>query len=291
MFFTVLIGGIVLGCTYGMLALGYSLIYQASGYMNFTLPDLLMLGAFIGWTFLSILGLPFWLSLIISMGIMFLIGMLIEIGVIRVLSNKRAKPILVVLATIGISIIIQNVANLIWGSLWKYFPPIFSNSAPVSIAGVSVSKESILAIVLAVSTMAVLQFFLKKTKFGTAMRAAAQSKTAASCMGINVNLTVSVTYGIAALLACMGGNIIAPSLMVSTSLGTQLGTKSFAGAVIGGYGNIVGAIVGSLLIGVIETFVAAYVSSVYKDLIIYGLMVLVIAVKPSGLFNASVYGD
>lgn len=291
MFITCLVGGIVLGCTYGMLAMGYSLIYQASGYMNFTLPDLLMLGAFLGWTFFSQLGLPFWLSLLISMALMFLLGVLIERGVIRILSEKKAKPILVVLATIGISIIIQNAANLIWGSLWKFFPPIFADTSPIVIAGVSISKENILAIALALSMMLLLQLFLTKSRFGTAMRAAAQNKTAASCMGINVNLTVSATYGIAAMLACLGGNIIAPSLMVSTSLGTQLGTKSFAGAVIGGYGNVAGAVVGSLLIGVIETFVSAYVTSVYKDLIIYGLMVLVIAVKPSGLFRANVYGS
>ena len=291
MFLTVLVGGIVLGCTYSMLSLGYSLIYKASGYMNFTLPDLLMLGAFFGWTFFSAAGLPFWLSLILSLILMFIVGIGLERGVIRILSNKKARPVYVVLATIGISIIIQNTANLIWGSLWKFFPPIFSNPSPVTIAGVSIAKESLLAIGLAAGIMIALNIFLNKSRFGTAMRAAAQNKTAASCMGINVNRTVAATYGVAAVLAGLGGIIIAPTLMVSTQLGTQLGIKSFAGAVIGGYGNIVGAVVGALLIGVLETLIAAYVSSVYKDLIIFGIMMLVIIIKPSGLFNANVYGD
>ena len=121
------------------------------------------------------------------------------------------------------------------------------------------------------------------------MRAAAQNKTAASCMGINVNRTIGVTYGIAAALACLGGILVAPTLTVNTSLGIQLGAKSFAGAVIGGYGHIYGAIVGALSIGLMETFVAAYVSSTYKDFIVYGVMILVMIIKPSGIFNAKVY--
>lgn len=289
MFFSVLAGGLVLGCTYGMLSLGYSLIYQASGYMNFTQSELLMFGAFLGLTFVETYKLPFPVALLLSMIIMFAIGWMMERFIIRFLVNKKAKNILVVLATIALAIIVQNSAMLIWDTMPHYFPNIFKNTNPVEIFGASVSRDSLLAIAVAVTAMIALHFFLNKTKFGTSMRAAAQSKQAASCMGINVNLTIGVTYGIAAALACLGGILVAPALTVSTNLGTQLGAKSFAGAVIGGYGHIYGAIVGALFIGLLETFVAAYVSSMFKDFIVYGVMIAVMVVKPSGIFNAKVY--
>lgn len=289
MFFSVLAGGLVLGCTYGMLSLGYSLIYQASGYMNFTQSELLMFGAFLGLTFVQDLKLPFVVALVLSMLIMFTVGWMMERFIIRFLVNKKAKNILVVLATLALAIIVQNSATLIWDTQPHYFPNIFKNTTPLNFFGASVSRESVLGIVVAVAAMVALHFFLNNTKFGTSMRAAAQSKPAAACMGINVNLTIGVTYGIAAALACLGGILVAPTLTVNTSLGTQLGAKSFAGAVIGGYGHIYGAIVGALSIGILETFVAAYVSSTYKDFIVYGVMIAVMIIKPSGIFNAKVY--
>jgi len=264
MFVNVLIGGLVLGCTYGMLALGYSLIYQASGYMNFTQPDLLMVGAFMGLTFFGTWGWPFAISLALAMIMMFLLGMAMERSFIRTLVKKGAKNIYIVLATIALSTILQNAAMLIWDSRQHSFPSIFTKIKPFKIGGASVRPEGILAIVVAISAMVLLHLFLNKTKFGTAMRASAQNKTAANVMGINVWQTISITYGIAAALACLGGVIVAPNLGVSMNLGTQLGMKSFASAVIGGYGNMYGAIVGALLI-------------------------LAMIFKPTGIFNAKVY--
>jgi branched-chain amino acid transport system permease protein len=289
MFVSVLVGGLVLGCTYGMLSLGYALIYQASGYMNFTQPNLLMFGAFIAWQLYSVVKLPFFLALIVTVVIMFFVGWFMERFVIRKLVNKNAKNVYVVLSTIATAIILENAAMLIWDSRIHYFPSIFADKKPVSIGGAAVTKESILCIIVACSAMVALHFFLNKTKFGTSMRAAAQNKIAASCMGINVNRTIGITYGIAAALACLGGILVAPTLYVSYGIGNQFGTKSFAGAVIGGYGNIYGSIVGALIIGLLETFVSAYVSSAYKEFVVYGVMALVMILKPSGIFNAKVY--
>lgn len=289
MLISVLVGGLVLGCTYGMLSLGYSLIYQASGYMNFTQANLLMLGAFLGWQFYSEFKIPFMIALLLSVVIMFFVGWMIERCVLRVLVAKKAKNVYVVLSTIAISIILENAAMLIWDARIHYFPAIFANSKPLKLGTASVTRESILCIAVAISAMTALHFFLNKTKFGTSMRAAAQNKTAASCMGINVNMTIGITYGIAAALACLGGILVAPTLYVSYGLGTQFSMKSFAGAVIGGYGNIYGAIVGALIIGLLETFVSAYISSAYKEFVVYGTMILVMIIKPSGIFNTKVY--
>lgn len=284
----VLIGGLVLSCTYGMLALGYSLIYQASGYMNFTQPNLLMFGAFIGLTLYDTLNLPFAAALILSMGIMFAMGMMMERGFIRRLVKQGAKNIYIVLCTIALSIILENAAMLAWDSRQHAFPSIFSVSS-VSLLGVSLQPESLLSIVVAVSAMVVLNLFLNKTKFGTAMRASAQNKVAANAVGINVWLTISVTYGIAAALACLGGIIISPVQSVSINLGNQLGMKSFASAVVGGYGSMYGAVVGALLIGLIETLTSAYLGSIYKDFVVFSLLILMMIFKPTGLFNAKVY--
>lgn len=291
MFISVLVGGLVLGCTYGMLSLGFSLIYQASGYMNFTQANLLMFGAFLAWQFYSEWKIPFIASMALAVVIMFFIGWMMERSIIRVLVAKKARNIYVVLSTIALSIIMENAAMLIWDARPHYFPPIFKDSAPVKLGTASVSKESILCIVVAICAMIALHFFLNKTKFGTSMRAAAQNKTAASCMGINVNRTIGITYGIAAALACLGGILVAPTLYVSYGLGSQFGAKSFAGAVIGGYGNIYGAIVGALIIGLLETFVSGYVSSAYKEFVVYGVLILVMIIKPSGIFNAKVYDE
>ena len=291
MFVPVLVGGLVLGSTYGMLALGYSLIYRASGYMNFTQPDLLMIGAFLGLTFFRDASLPFFIALILTVVIMFFIGAAMERTAFRTLVKKDAKNIYIVLATIAFSIILQNAAMLIWDSRQHAMPPIFPPGTTLEIGAANVRPESILAIAISLCAMVLLSLFLQKTKFGTAMRATAQNKIAANVMGINVWLTISVSYGIAAALAGLGGLIVAPSLGVSMNLGSQLGFKSFAAAVIGGYGNMYGAVVGALIIGLVETFSAAYIGSVYKDFIVFALMVSVMIVRPNGLFNAKAYDN
>lgn len=289
MFLSVLIGGLVLGCTYGILALGYSLIYQASGYMNFTQPNLLMLGAFVGLSLFGTAGMPYVVTLFVAIIFMAAVGMIMERGVIRVMINKNSKNIYIVLATIALSTIIENAAMLIWDTRQHAFPNVFKTAGTVKIGAASVTYESLLAIALSVVAMVAVHFFLNKTKFGTGMRAAAQSKLAARVMGINVGMTVSVTYGIAAGLACLGGILVAPALTVSMNLGNQLGMKGFASAVVGGYGHIYGAIVGGILLGLLETFVAYYVSSVLKDFIVYAVMMVMIVIRPTGLFNAKVY--
>ena len=289
MFIQVLVGGLVLGCTYSMLALGYSLIYRASGYMNFAQPDLLMVGAFIGLTLFRDISLPFFIVLALVMVVMFLIGTLMERSAFRTLVKKQAKNIYIVLATIAFSIILQNAAMLIWDSRQHGMPPIFPPGTSILFGGTMIRPESLLAIGISLSAMVLLTLFLNKTKFGTAMRATAQNKMAANAMGINVWRTISASYGIAALLAGIGGLVVAPSLGVSMNLGQQLGFKSFAGAVVGGFGNMYGAVVGALMIGLVETFSAAYIGSVYKDFIVFFLLVFVMIVRPNGLFNAKAY--
>ena len=286
MFITLIIAGLCLGSIYGLIALGYSLIYKASGLMNMAMGDLLTLGAFLGVTFARIMGFPYFVSLALSMLIMFFLGLFIERGVIRVILNKtNNNATFVILATIGISYIIRNGTQFIWGTQQYNFPKIIEGVSGIKLAGKNVQVENIVCIAVTVICMIALHFFMNKTRFGTAMRAAALDPLAAKSCGINVSLTTGVTWALASGIAAMGGILIGPMYGVYTTLGAGLGRKGFASAVSGGYGNMYGAIVGGIIVGVAETLIAGYVTSKYKDMFTYGMLLLFLFAKPTGLFN------
>jgi branched-chain amino acid transport system permease protein len=286
----VLIGALMIGSIYGLLALGYSLIYKASGLMTFVQGELLMIGSFLGLTFYKYLQLSFFISFLLTMICMFILGMLIEKSIIRVLVQKGSGGIYVVLSTIALSIIFQNLAMLIWGSVPLQFPPIFKVSL-INIGGINIAPESLLVLATSIICMVALHLYIKMTKFGTAMRAAAQDPLAASSIGINVSLTTGVTWGLSSALAGVAGVLIGPLFGVMATMGSMVGLKGFAGAVVGGYGDMYGAIIGSLSIGIIETFSASYISSVYKEFLVFFIMILVMIFKPTGIFNAKVYDE
>ena len=290
MFVQVLIGSLVIGSVYGLIALGYSLIYSASGLMNFAQGEILMLGAFLGLTFFRYLEFPFLLSLLYTIVLMFCFGMLIEKIIIRKLLKTGANIIFIILATIALSIILQNFAMIVWGSNVIQFPPIFSENR-VQIATFEVPPEAIMAIGVGLLVMVLFHFFMTKTRLGTSMRAAAQDPIAARTLSINVSLTTGITWGIAAMLAGIAGILIGAIYGVSNQMGTMISLKGFAGAVIGGYGNMYGAIVGSLLLGSMETFTAAYISSMYRDIISFFILILFLIFRPRGLFKGKVYGE
>lgn len=284
-FLTLCISGVMLGCIYGLIALGYGLIYKASGLMSFVQGDMLTLGAF--------LGLTYWLSLLLTMLCAFAFGMLLEKGVIRRLLNKKVMPIYVVLATIAISYILQNGSQLIWGTWTLNFPSVFKASTVKLFGLLAVQPEVILCLILSMVSMVVLHLFMNKTKLGTAMRASSMDSMAAESCGINVSLTTGITWGVSAMLAAMAGILIGPMYGVYSSLGANLGNKGFDGTIhiAGGYGNMYGAIVGGILLGLLEILVSGYVSSAYKNLIAYVALLLFLCIKPTGLFNERAIQD
>ncbi len=290
MFFQVLVGALVIGSVYGLVALGYSVIYSASGLMSFVQGELLMLGSFLGLTFYKYCKLPFYIALLLTMICMYIIGILIEKFIIRKLQKAGANAIFIVVATIALSIIFKNLAMIIWGSNVFQFPPIFAVNR-IRLGSFNVPPEALMAIAVGLVVMLVFHFFMTRTRLGTSMRAAAQDPMAAKTVNINVSMTTGITWGIASMLTGVGGVLIGPIYGVSAHMGTMIGTKGFAGAVIGGYGNMYGAIVGSLLLGGIETFTAAYISSMYKDFISFFILIIFLIFIPRGLFKGKVYGD
>ena len=289
MFFRLLIGALMIGSVYGLIGLGYSTIYKASGLMNFSQGDLFMLGAFVGLMFYKSLKLPFAVAFVLTIIVMFCLGMLIERTIIRQIL-KRSEGYFIVLATIALSIFFKNFAMLSWGSQRKDFPAIF-HIGNLKVGGLSVQPESIFVIVVAFICMLLLHLFTTKTEFGTAMRAAAQDPLAARAVGIDVNLTTGVTWGIAGAVASVGGMLYGPVYGVSMAIGGTIGQRAFSSAVVGGYGNMYGAIVGGLLIGFIETFAAGYISSDFKDFIAFLVLIVFLFVRPTGIFNEKALQD
>ncbi|GAB2046128.1 branched-chain amino acid ABC transporter permease [Agathobaculum sp. TL06] len=284
MFLQLLVGGIAVGCIYSLIGLGYSLIYSASGLMSFVQGEIFMLGAFVAFTLHISFDISFLLSAVLSMLIMFLFGILLERGMIGPLLRKGSKQIHIVLATIGLSIFLQNFAMLVWGTDVKNFPSAFGD-APIAVGAISIIPQQIAIVVITLFGMLAIHFFMSRTKMGTSLRAAAQDPMAAGVVGINVPWTIGVAWALAAVLSAIAGMLLAPIYGVYAKMGALLSTKGFAAAVLGGYGNMYGAIIGGLLFGIVETMAAGYLSSSLKDIISFGVLILVLFVMPSGILK------
>lgn len=286
MFINLLIGSLMLGSIYGLIGLGYSIIYKASGLMNFAQGDLFMLGAFVGYTFYSLFHLPFFISFVLTFCVMFVLGFVIESCIIKKILLK-SKTYLVILATIALSIMIKNVSMLLWGSQRLNFPKIF-NIEEIKISGFNIQFEQIFLLIVSFICMIILHIFFKKTKIGTAMRAASMDPLAAKSCGINVELTTGITWGLASSIASIGGMLYGPVYGISIGIGATIGQRAFSSAVVGGYGNMYGAILGGFLIAFTETFAAGYISSELKDFISFIVLIIFLFFKPTGILNDNI---
>ena len=286
-FLQLLVGGLMLGSIYALIALGYSLIYSASGLMTFVQGEYFMLGAFVAYTLFVLLGLPFPVVFILTLLLMFALGMLTERLIIGPLLKRGSRVIHIVLVTIGLSIFLRNLAMLTWGTEIKRFPTVFGD-APFEVGGIHLVPQNLWVVVVSLVAMCLLHFFLHRTTLGMALRAAAQDKVGAAAVGVNVPLTVGLTWGISAALAGVGGMLIAPIYGVQAAMGLLVGLKGFAAAVVGGYGSMGGAVLGGFFLGVIETAAAGYISSASKDVIIFAVLILVLFFLPRGFVRVPV---
>jgi len=286
MLVTLLINGLCLGCIYGMIGMGYSLVYKASGQVNFMQGDAVTLGGYIGFTLYKTLGIPFLPALIITMVVMFGFGILIQRGIISTVMKRSSQPVLIIFTTTALGMLLKAGFPIIWGAELKSYGYLrFNGNEFANIFGVNVAWSSIICLVISVVFMICLHLFMNKTKFGTAMRAAAMDSMAAKSCGINVDFTTAAVWGISCLVAAICGMLIGPLYGIMFMIGANLGGKGFSGSVTGGFGNMYGAIIGGVLVGIVETLIAAYISSVYKDLFTYVLLLVVLFVMPRGIMN------
>lgn len=271
-----------------MIAVGYTMIYGVIQLINFAHGEIYMLGAFFAVTFITFLQLPFYTAFLLSMACCAVSGILLDIFAYRPL---RQSPRLAALITaIGMSIFLQNLAMIIWGSRPKPFPhyaipPYFEKTA-ITFSGVSLSWFHIFIFAVTIIMMVGLNLIIQKTKWGKAMRAVAQNKTMASLSGINVNRVISYTFALAGSLGGAAGIMVGAYYnSVYPTMGYIAGVKAFAAAVLGGIGSVPGAMLGGVILGVAEAFGSGYLSSLYRDGISYGVMIIVIVIIPAGLFG------
>lgn len=285
--FAFILFGVTIGVVYGIVALGISLIYSGLDIVHFAHGEIYMFGAFFGLVFAERLGMPYPLAILLAMICTGLMGVIIERVFYRRLTRAGGGYTVagmgMIICGFGMSVALQNIAFLIWGANAEPFP--VDLGQPIQIGDILLPKSYALTAVVAFVLMAVLHFFLKHTKIGLAVRAVAANKDIAFLMGINVPLMISLIFGLACALAAAAGVLIGPMQSVQVEMGYLMLMKAFAAAVVGGFGSLPGAIVGGLLVGIFENLGAAYISPNHKDIYAFLLLILVLMIKPSGLFG------
>lgn len=282
-FLTTLISGLSLGSIYALIALGYTMVYGIAKMLNFAHGDVIMVGAFTVIVSVMMLGFPVWAGLLLSVVICTVLGMTIERVAYKPL--RKAEPLTVLITAIGVSYLLQNVALLIFGSTQKSFTKVFHVSS-VHFGDVSMSGESVVTLAVTIVIMICLSLFINKTRAGKAMRAVSQDKEAAELMGISVNRTISLTFAIGSALAAVAGVFYGATYgFIGPFTGSMPGIKAFVAAVFGGIGSIPGAMVGGILLGVLESMSKAYISTELSDAIVFASLIVVLLVRPTGLFG------
>ena len=287
-FLSHLISGISLGSIYAIIALGYTMVYGIAKMLNFAHGDVIMVGGYMCFCATVYLGWPSIAGVALAVVVCTLLGVVIERLAYKPL--RQAPALAVLITAIGVSYFLQNAALLIWGSSTKSFTSVVGGS-PISLfdGQLTIAPVTIVTVVICVVIMVALTLFTNKSKAGTAMRAVSEDKGAAQLMGINVNTTISLTFAIGSGLAAIAGVLLCsayPTLMPTT--GSMPGIKAFTAAVFGGIGSIPGAFVGGILLGIIEIFAGAYISTQLSNAIVFAVLIIVLLVKPDGLLGKRV---
>ena len=288
-FLNFIISGISLGSIYAIIALGYTMVYGIAKMLNFAHGDVIMVGAYICFCAMSYLNLPPLVGVVLAMIVCTALGMIIERLAYKPL--REATSLAVLITAIGVSYFLQNTALLIWKSDPKVFTSVVDGWPGLKLFGgeMTISPVTIVTVLANIVIMVGLTLFTSRTKKGKAMRAVSEDKGAAQLMGINVNSTISLTFAIGSGLAAIAGVLLCsayPTLMPTT--GSMPGIKAFTAAVLGGIGSIPGAMLGGVLLGVIEIFGKAYISTQLSDAIVFAVLIIVLLIKPTGLLGKKI---
>ena len=280
-----LINGISIGSVYAIIALGYTMVYGIAKMLNFAHGDVIMVGAYISFCVTNYLGLPAIVSILAAMVVCTLLGICLEKLAYKPLRGTSSLAVLI--TAIGVSYFLQNAAQLIWSSAPKNFTSIVKMD-PISLANgdLIITGEVLVTVFVSALVMIGLTLFTGKTRTGKAMRAVSEDRDAAQLMGINVNQTISTTFAIGSALAAVAGVLLCstvPTLQPTT--GAMPGIRAFTAAVFGGIGSIPGAMLGGILLGLIETFSKAYISTQFSDAVVFSVLIIILLVKPAGLLG------
>ncbi len=278
-----LINGLRTGSIYALIAIGYTMVYGIAKMINFAHGDIIMVGAYALYFSISVLGLPVPVALVITVIVCAVLGVVIEKVAYKPL--RSAPPLAVLITAIGMSFFLQSASLLIFGSTPIPFQSVIPN-LNISVGPVVISSITVVTLIVTAIAMILLTLFVNKTKMGSAMRAVSEDKGAAELMGINVNSTISLTFAIGSALAAVAGVLyICQYQSMKPTLGALPGIKAFVAAVLGGIGSIPGAMLGGILLGLIESVSKAYISTELADAIVFGVLIVVLLFRPSGLLG------
>lgn len=283
-----LINGLSIGSIYAIIALGYTMVYGIAKMLNFAHGDVIMVGAYISYCVMIYLEMPPLVAILAAVAVCTVLGVLIEALAYRPLRGTSSLAVLI--TAIGVSYFLQNAAQLIWGVAQKTYSSVVTMESIRLFDGkILITGEVIVTIITSAVVMVCLTLFTTKTRMGKAMRAVSEDRDAAQLMGINVNRTISITFAIGSALAAVAGVLLcsaSPALKPTT--GSMPGIRAFTAAVFGGIGSIPGAMLGGILLGVIEELCKGLISTQFSDAIVFGVLIIVLLVKPTGLLGKQV---
>ncbi|MDI9241473.1 branched-chain amino acid ABC transporter permease [Fusibacillus kribbianus] len=279
-----LISGMSMGIVYGLIAMGMVLIFRSVGIMNFAQGEFLMFGGYFCYTFNQILHLPIVVSLLLASLSMGVVGVLFMRSSYWPLRNAQAKAIIV--SAMGASIAFKEGARLIWGSIPVSMDRVVEGTVKIGTA--SVQWQHIAIIVVSAVIMILVYILLEKTFIGNMMQATAQDQYMASLTGIPVIFSIGLTFALSAMITGVGGGLLAPIFFLNNVMGGTAGAKAFAAIVIGGFGSVPGAIIGGLIVGLVEAFGGAYISSTYQLVLIYVVLIAILMIRPQGIFGEKI---
>jgi branched-chain amino acid transport system permease protein len=268
------------------MALGLTLIYGILHIPNFAHGNKYMLGAFISLTLVSLFKINYWLAILLSMVVLALIGLLVERYIYLPLRDQ--PHINSFIAAIGLLLLLEGIAFAIWGGEWHRFP--FAYRQNLSFFGITITLHRLLVIVAAAVLILLLQLFIKKTTLGWTIEAVAQDREGAQLVGINVQWVSGMAFAIGTALAAAASSLIAPVYLVYPAMGSLPLIKAFVVIILGGMGSLPGAVIGGYLLGLIESLAGGYISMIYADLFAFAVLVIVLAIKPTGLFGKKAEG-
>jgi branched-chain amino acid transport system permease protein len=274
--------GLTSGAIYALIALGFGVVHNTMGIVNFTQVDFVSLGGMILFSALFAAGLPMALALPAAVIGVTVAALLVELVGLR--PSRSQSHLVLIFLTIGISIILRGAMKIVWGKNRMAVPPL-SGEDPVRIMGATILPQALWILALTAGTIAVLVLFFRKTAMGLAMRGVAANQNAAAIVGLKVGRVKAASFALAGALGGLAGVLVTPITTLSYDVGVLLGLKGFAAAILGGFGSFPGAILGGLILGLLESLGAGYVSSAYKDVIAFVVLLMVLFVRPRGILG------
>jgi len=281
--------GLAIGSVYALVALGFVMIFRATNVVNFAQGEFSMLGAYFLVALWQGLGLNYFAAIVLALLLMVVMGLLFEISVYYPLRNRTFLP--VIIATIGASIMFQNGALAVFGPSPEKVRPVIETAGGtggIMVAGVFFDYQYLIILVVAVLLVALQYLFFEYTLLGKKMQATSQDKDMARLLGIPISYMIALTFIYSSLLGGLSGMLVAPIFFVTHKMGATLGLKAFAATICGGFGDVRGAILGGLALGVIESFGSAYISTIYKDAFAFLVLIVILLVRPQGIFGEKV---